>query len=146
MGIALSASELIELATEQDTLDWGATLAGEITKGIVYLYGELGAGKTTLVRGWLRQLGMTGFVKSPTYTLAETYETKEADVLHLDLYRIKDPHELEFIGITDLLADADLVFFEWPEKGRDYLPTADAIIRLDFSNTGRTGLFTQNAK
>ena len=104
---------------------------------MIYLRGDLGAGKTTLVRGYLRALGYKEAVKSPTYTLVEPYEINNFSIAHLDLYRVVDPVELEYIGIEDVLRDVSLMFIEWPEKGEGYLPTANLIIELAILGGGR---------
>ncbi len=102
----------------------------------VHLEGDLGAGKTTLVRGALRALGHRGPVKSPTYTLIEPYEVGGTRLYHLDLYRLSDPGELEYLGLRELLAEPAWVFIEWPEHGRPWLPPAD--LRLSIEVTGVT--------
>ena len=127
----------VDLPDEEATLALGAKLTREIRSGIVYLQGELGAGKTTLVRGFLRALGHEGSVKSPTYTLVEPYEIDGLALAHLDLYRVNDPVELEYIGLEDVLRDVSLTFIEWPERGVDYLPSADVVIELTFEGSGR---------
>jgi tRNA threonylcarbamoyladenosine biosynthesis protein TsaE len=106
-------------------------------RGLVFLEGDLGAGKTTLVRGLLRGLGHRGPVRSPTYTLVETYELPGALVHHLDLYRIADPDELEFLGIRDLLDGTSLVLVEWPERGAGILPAPDLTVRIVHLDDGR---------
>ncbi|MGH8398048.1 MAG: tRNA (adenosine(37)-N6)-threonylcarbamoyltransferase complex ATPase subunit type 1 TsaE [Gammaproteobacteria bacterium] len=104
---------------------------------VVYLHGELGAGKTTLVRGVLHGLGFTGSVRSPTYTLVEGYEFSGRWLQHLDLYRICAPAELEYLGIREL-DDPDLwVFVEWPERGETALPRPDLILILEAQEPGR---------
>lgn len=125
------------LPDETATLTFGAELASKILGGIVYLHGELGAGKTTLVRGYLRALGYEGAVKSPTYTLVEPYEIDARSIAHLDLYRVKDPRELDFAGIDEVLEEADIVFVEWPERGEGYLPPADLTIEIQVASNGR---------
>jgi tRNA threonylcarbamoyladenosine biosynthesis protein TsaE len=102
---------------------------------IVYLEGDLGTGKTTLVRGFLRQLGYTGRVKSPTYTLLEPYEFEDRFYYHFDLYRLADPRELDYLGVEDLLNTDTVLLIEWPEKGEGVLPQADLIIH--FSHQGQ---------
>jgi len=125
------------LADAQATASLGARLARAVTPGILYLNGGLGAGKTTLARGLLRGLGHAGKVRSPTYTLVEPYALESFQVYHLDLYRLADPEELEWLGLRDMLADAALLLVEWPERGSGYLPSADLSIQLDYSGSGR---------
>ena len=101
----------------------------------IMLEGDLGAGKTTLARGLLRALGVDGAVRSPTYTLVEPYDTHIGRVLHLDLYRIADPGELDFLGLDD--GDARLWLIEWPERGTGALPLADLWLSLRRDGDGR---------
>jgi len=112
-------------------------LAAQFKQAVVYLHGDLGAGKTTLVRAWLRALGYEGTVKSPTYGLIETYQIEGVAIAHLDLYRLSDPEELEFLGIRDLSAETDLMLIEWPEKGHGLLPKSDLEILLEYAGDGR---------
>jgi len=107
------------------------------TTGVVFLKGDLGAGKTTLVRGYLRAAGFTGTIKSPTYTLVESYLLSQRTVFHFDLYRLADPEELEWMGIRDYFGKHCLAFIEWPEKGQGFLPPADKTITLRVVNGGR---------
>ena len=127
----------IELPDADAAMDWGAALGTGLGNELVFLRGELGAGKTTLARGILRGLGHTGPVKSPTYTLLEPYMLGEREVLHFDFYRIEDPEELAFIGIDDLMGSAALKLVEWPERARDRLPDPDLDISLHEISGGR---------
>ena len=97
---------------------------------ILHLQGELGVGKTTLVRGFLRALGHTGAVKSPTYTLVEPYQINGKRIYHFDFYRLAVPEELEYMGIRDYLTEDILMVIEWPEKGGEFTPAADLQIQL----------------
>ena len=128
----------IKLLNEQDTELLGAELWRILPKQcLVFLSGELGAGKTTLTRGLLREAGHKTAVKSPTYTLVEEYDLSPAKLYHFDLYRIKDPEELEWMGMQDYLAEQSLCFIEWPENGKGFLPKADLEITLSTLAEGR---------
>ncbi|MBL6985797.1 MAG: tRNA (adenosine(37)-N6)-threonylcarbamoyltransferase complex ATPase subunit type 1 TsaE [Methylobacter sp.] len=122
-------------ATEQ----FGAKLWAELPpKCLIFLHGELGAGKTTLVRGFLRAAGYTGAVKSPTYTLVEEYTIGERKIFHFDLYRVSDPEELEWIGIRDYFDQDCVCFIEWPAMGKGFLPDPDLVITLVEDGFGRS--------
>jgi tRNA threonylcarbamoyladenosine biosynthesis protein TsaE len=104
---------------------------------LVTLQGELGAGKTALVRAFLQGMGHPGRVRSPTYTLMEPYVLDGQRVLHLDLYRLGDPGELEFLGFRDLIDEEHIVLIEWPERAGDLIPTVDLEILLAYEGEGR---------
>lgn len=122
------------LLDEQNTQQLAQILAQYMQQGVVYLIGDLGAGKTTLTRYWLQSLGHQGAVKSPTYTLVEPYSIRDQSIYHFDLYRLNDPYELELMGIRDYLdVDGALFLFEWPSKGGDEIPAADMVIEINKS-------------
>ena len=121
---------------QQETI--GAALARAIPPScIIYLEGELGSGKTTLVRGFMRGMGHQGAVKSPTYTLVEPYEFASRHCFHFDLYRVSDPEELEYLGLRDMLERDSVLLVEWPERGEGGLPAADLLIRISYRKEGR---------
>ena len=125
-------SEAFILPTEQDMLDFGVPLAARLGDGgVVYLSGDLGVGKTTLVRGLLRAMGHSGSVKSPSYGLVESYDLAGLNVHHLDLYRLGDAEEIEYLGVADLMDGNSLLLVEWAEKGRGYLPPATLFIHIE---------------
>ncbi len=119
------------LRGESDTLLFGARLF-ECVRGasVIYLHGDLGAGKTTCVRGYLAAGGYLGPVKSPTFTLVEEYQLNDRKIVHFDLYRLADPEELEWVGMRDYLGDDVVCFIEWPEKGAGCLPNPDLMIQF----------------
>ena len=119
------------LATIKEMAAFGASLARQVDAvRLIYLYGALGTGKTTLVRAILRALGYRGKVKSPTFTLVEPYRVGGRDVYHFDLYRLKHAEELEFIGFRDYVKDNNLCLVEWAERGTAVLPPPDVDIRI----------------
>ena len=129
----------MHLDDEHSTIEFGAKLAKLIpSKGIIFLHGTLGAGKTTLVRGILLAAGHQGSTKSPTYTLVEPYQLPKRKFYHFDLYRIADPEELEYMGFRDYLDEAAVCLIEWPQKGDGFLPKADCELSLSYEGESRS--------
>jgi tRNA threonylcarbamoyladenosine biosynthesis protein TsaE len=128
----------LQLPDEAGTIAAGQRLAPALPEAaFIYIDGDLGAGKTTLVRALLRALGHEGPVRSPTYTLIEPYELGGRNIYHLDLYRLGSPLELEDIGFRDLLAEPCLLLVEWPQRGGGMLPPPDLRLRLTAAGAGR---------
>lgn len=133
---------------ESATVAAGETLGRAMSTGaVVYLDGQLGAGKTTFCRGVLRAFGHLGPVKSPTYTLVEAYEelmvsteppkANPVSVYHFDLYRLGDPEELEYMGIRDYFDERSVCLIEWPQRGKGFLPSADIMVSIEQQGAGR---------
>jgi len=142
-------SQVIRIPLANDeaaTVALGAKLAKYVPLGsVVFLHGQLGAGKTTLVRGCLRAFGFEGAVKSPTYTLVEPYILGQKEIYHFDLYRLSDPEELEFMGVRDYFHANALCFIEWPERGEGILPAADIEITIEVGPQGRVAYISGSA-
>jgi len=115
-------------------------------RAVIFLHGELGAGKSTLARAMLRALGVTGPIKSPTYTLVERYPLDAGEAVHLDLYRIAGTGELEFLGLDELAMSARLWLVEWPERGETALPSADLTVHLAVEREGRQAELQANSQ
>lgn len=133
----------LALANEQATLDAGACFAKHLKAGVnVYLHGDLGAGKTTFVRGMLGGLGFSGKVKSPTYTLVEPYQLmlqqEMVDFYHFDLYRFADEEEWEAAGFREYFNAHSVCLVEWPDKAGDLIPQADIDVYLSLAGEGRS--------
>ncbi len=132
-------------ATATDVL--GAALGSALPAGtlagaqgdclVLYLHGELGAGKTACVRSLLRACGVTGLIRSPTFTLVETYRTDRLTCAHVDLYRLRGALEVEELGLRDYLIPGCLLMIEWPEKATAALPPPDVELTLQYASTGR---------
>lgn len=133
-------SEVTLYLADEDAMVALGTRIAQVTQGhgIVFLDGDLGAGKTTLSRGIIRGLGHVGSVKSPTFTLVEPYEIGEIRAFHFDLYRLVDPEELEYLGIRDYLEDDALCLIEWPQNGAGFLPKPDLTITISPHDSGRS--------
>ena len=139
-----------DLADEAATVAFGEQLGkAAFRKGeggaVIYLRGDLGAGKTTLSRGVLRAFGHAGAVKSPTYTLVEPYEFPGITLYHFDLYRVVDPDELELMGIRDYFRNDAICLIEWPERGAPLLPAPDLSVELAMDNEGRRVVVIANS-
>lgn len=120
-----------EAALRQLALAFGRCLRAPL---VIYLQGDLGSGKTTFARALIQGLGYSGRVKSPTYGLLESYQVGGFDFLHLDLYRIENPAELEYLAISEQFTENGVLLIEWPEKALETLPAAD--IRMIFKESG----------
>ena len=126
------------LPAESDTLAFGAALAAGLEPGrVVYLSGELGAGKTTLARGILRGLGHAGKVKSPSFALVEPYTFSRLYLYHFDFYRFTDPRELGDAGFREYFNPDSVCLVEWPENAAGMLPPADIRVALTVTGSGR---------
>lgn len=118
------------------------------TPWVIYFEGDLGAGKTTFVRACLQAMGEKGKIKSPTYTILESYEIKQRKIFHLDLYRLADPEELHFLGLEDYFTEDSIFFIEWPRKGLGVIPKPDIVLNYKFLAQGRAlelAAFSQRA-
>ena len=148
-GRRIDFVELGAVADEAATVALGAALAQTVDALpdglIVYLQGDLGAGKTTLCRGLLQALGHAGAVKSPTYTLVETYTLRGLVLHHFDLYRLHDAEELEFMGIRDYFGPRTVALVEWPQRGGGHFPPADLLIELRDEGSGRSATITSRS-
>ncbi len=143
------------LADEQATSALGAAIADALramTSAVeqagmsIAIAGELGSGKTSLVRALLRRFGVTGSVKSPTFALLEPYEVSRLHLYHFDFYRFKNPYEFVESGFLDLFQPGSICLVEWPERGGKYLPAADLSIQLTVLESGRSAAISANTK
>jgi tRNA threonylcarbamoyladenosine biosynthesis protein TsaE len=131
----------VNVATADDMRALGRALGGALRADgggalVIGIEGELGAGKTTLVSGVLAALGVTGAIRSPTYTLIEPYDASGLQLYHLDLYRLTSPREVEALGIRDLLDARAVLLIEWPSRGAGALPTQDLSVSIEYQGAG----------
>lgn len=139
----MHSSHVIKLDSEAATLALGEQLATLLHPGLtVFLYGDLGAGKTTLARGILKGLGHHGKVRSPTYNLVEIYKLSRLYLYHFDFYRFNDPLEWEEAGFREYFNQDSICLVEWPEKAGEFLHAADLEIRISYSGTRRIAEFS----
>ena len=125
--------EITSLSALEATI---ALLIPEHASGMIYLHGDLGTGKTTFVARWLKMLGYSGIVTSPTYRLINEYRIDERRIIHADLYRLGEAEELLYLDCDDWRPQEQLIFIEWPQQGQGYLPEADA--KAHFTLRGKT--------
>ncbi|PMB54546.1 tRNA (adenosine(37)-N6)-threonylcarbamoyltransferase complex ATPase subunit type 1 TsaE [Coxiella endosymbiont of Rhipicephalus microplus] len=131
------------ISSEKEMLLLGQKIANFYPKGsVIYLSGELGSGKTTLVRGFLRGLGYRGLVKSPTYSLIEIYKLSTVEIVHVDLYRLEEPEEYLNLGLSDYLKNNSILLIEWPEKSEKFLPFRTLWIKINIRDKKRIVKFS----
>jgi len=137
----------LNIPNEQAMLAFGAKLSAVCgNTAVIFLQGQLGAGKTTLTRGFLRGMGYAGHVKSPTYTLVESYQLAQGLLYHFDFYRLRDPQELEYIGIQDYFEANTICLIEWPEYGAGMLPLPDVSCDIELRAGGRLVTLTPHSE
>ena len=139
----MSRTSSLFLKNEVETLNAGRDFAETLVKenrlsSVVFLFGDLGAGKTTFVRGALQGFGYLGNVKSPTYTLLEPYYLDSMEIFHFDLYRINDPQELDFLGFDEIIDGSGLKFIEWADKAITWLPSPSFNLYFKYEESSKT--------
>ena len=137
-GMQLAAATFLQQGRQKKQQFTAASGAGVPSLGgMIYLQGDLGAGKTTLSRDIMRGFGYQGAVKSPTYTLVEPYEFEHCNIYHFDLYRLADPEEVSYLGTDEYFNESNLCLIEWAQKGANWLPAADLQIDIEAQGAGR---------
>jgi tRNA threonylcarbamoyladenosine biosynthesis protein TsaE len=142
LGAALARAYAGGVAADAGVADAGRIAGAAAGSAVIYLHGELGAGKTTCVRSLLRALGVAGLIRSPTYTLVETYRSLGMIFIHVDLYRLGGPDAVEELGLRDYLGTDCLLLVEWPAKGAGALPPSDLDVTLTYQDDSRRALLT----
>lgn len=133
------------IESEHKMICFGEALAARVEGGcVIFLTGDLGAGKTTLVRGFLRGLGHQGPVTSPTFTLLEVYEAGGLQIVHVDLYRLTDPNELEQLAIRDYLQEQSVLLLEWADRARDSLPKPDCEVHIAIGQNDQRSVYVES--
>jgi tRNA threonylcarbamoyladenosine biosynthesis protein TsaE len=127
-------------ATEALGIGLAHTFPGSSIGATVHLRGELGSGKTTCARSMLHALGITATVRSPTYTLVDTYSVSDLTCVHVDLYRLQSAAEVEELGLRDLTGPGYIMLIEWPEKGGRAVPPADLVLQLQYAGEARSAV------
>ena len=142
LGAALARAYARGVGADAGVADADGIAGAAAGSAVIYLHGELGAGKTTCVRSLLRTLGVAGLIRSPTYTLVETYRSQGMTFIHVDLYRLGGPDAVEELGLRDYLGTDCLLLVEWPAKGGSALPPSDLDLTLTYQDDSRRALLT----
>jgi len=142
LGAALARAYARGVGADAGVADADGIAGAAAGSAVIYLHGELGAGKTTCVRSLLRTLGVAGLIRSPTYTLVETYRSQGMTFIHVDLYRLGGPDAVEELGLRDYLGTDCLLLVEWPAKGGSALPPPDLDVTLTYQDDSRRALLT----
>jgi tRNA threonylcarbamoyladenosine biosynthesis protein TsaE len=142
LGAALARAYAAGVGTDAGVMGAGRIAGAAAGSAVIYLHGELGAGKTTCARSLLRTLGVAGLIRSPTYTLVETYQSQGMTLIHVDLYRLGGPDAVEELGLRDYLGTDCLLMVEWPAKGGSALPRPDLEVTLTYQDDSRRARLT----
>ena len=142
LGAALARAYAAGVGTDAGVAGAGRIAGAAAGSAVIYLHGELGAGKTTCVRSLLRTLGVAGLIRSPTYTLVETYRARGSTCVHVGLYRLGGPEAVEELGLRDYCGTDCLLLVEWPAKGGSALPPPDLEVTLTYQDASRRARLT----